>query len=168
MNSRFVPAAVLLVVLAGCATPYQSKGFEGGYSESQLSENVFRVYFRGNAKTSAERAEDFTLLRSGEIAQDHGFQYFVIVDENSVSEVAGTYNIPTQTTTTANATAVGNMAYGTAHSTTTGSLSIHMRKPSDRMTIVCFKEKPAVEGVVYESKFVVESLRAKYGMQPHP
>jgi hypothetical protein len=153
--------------LAGCATAYQSKGFTGGYSESKLSENVFRVYFRGNAKTSAERAEDFTMLRSAELSQDHGFSYFIVVDENSVSEVTGTYNTPTQTNTTATATAVGNTAYRTSHSTTSGSLAMHIRKPSDRMTIVCFREKPTVDGTVYEARFVVGSIRSKYGMEPH-
>jgi hypothetical protein len=160
-------AALLLTALAGCATAYQSKGFTGGYSESQLSDNVFRVYFRGNAKTTAERAEDFTLLRSAELAQDHGFPYFIVVDENSVTEVMGTYNTPTQTNTTATATAVGNTAYGTSHSATSGSLSMHIRKPSDRMTVVCFRDKPSVDGMVYESRFVVGSIRSKYGMQPH-
>jgi hypothetical protein len=162
---RYVFLFLTALSLVGCATPYQPKGFKGGFSETQLSENVFRVYFRGNGYTKEERAEDFTMLRSAELAEEHGFQYFVVVDENSISSVTGSVVMPTQTTTTASATGVGNTAYGTAYSTTTGGHSFFIKKPSDRMTIVCFKDRPDVQGVVYESSYIIESITTKYGMQ---
>src|SRR5437764_1386447 len=70
------PMGIRLIMIGGllfvaCATPYQRHGFTGGFSESQLDENVFRVNFRGNGYTSPERAADFTLLRSAELARAH-------------------------------------------------------------------------------------------------
>ncbi len=50
--------------LSGCATSYQQRGFAGGYSETQLAPDVFRVNFEGNGYTSSERAQDFALLRA--------------------------------------------------------------------------------------------------------
>lgn len=52
-----------LLALSACATPYQQVGFKGGFSETRLSENVFKVNFRGNGYTNKERVSDFTLLR---------------------------------------------------------------------------------------------------------
>jgi hypothetical protein len=61
------------MLVAACATPYQSRGLAGGFSETQLSENMFQVYFRGNGYTREERVDDFALLRSAELAEEHGF-----------------------------------------------------------------------------------------------
>jgi hypothetical protein len=152
-----------VILLAGCATPYQPKSFTGGFSETQLSENTFRVYFRGNGYTGEERAEDFTLLRSAQLAEEHGFSYFIIVDENSASSLAAA-STPTQSYTTASATSVGGTTYGTAQTTTVPGHTFLIRKPSKRNTIVCFREKPDIPAVVYESAFVVQSIRSKYGM----
>ncbi len=140
------PARIVVVCLCvlyvSCATPYQGKGFRGGFSETQLSENVFRVYFRGNGFTPQERAEDFTLLRSAEVAMEHGYPYFIIVDENSTVATTGAITTPTQSYTTATATGVGSTAYGTAQTSTVGGHTFFVRKPSTRNTIACFKEKP--------------------------
>ena len=157
--------AIFLVAIttAGCATSYQHKGATGGYSETQLSPNSFQIYFKGNGYTGEERAEDFTLLRSAEISLEHGFPYFIIVSER-VGASTSVYTTPTQTTTTGQATAVGKTAYGSATSTTTGGHSFQTHKPSLRDTIVCIKEKPDVQGVVYEAEFVAHSIRSKYGM----
>lgn len=162
--SARIAVACFCALCVSCATPYQGKGFRGGFSETQLSENVFRVYFRGNGYTRQERAEDFTLLRSAELSMEHGYPYFVIVDEDSVVATTGTINTPTQSFTTANATSVGGTAYGTAQTTTVGGHSFFVRKPSTRDTIVCLKERPS-EGVVYEAAFIAESIKAKYGIE---
>jgi len=44
---RNVFGGLVLALLAACATPYQSKGYTGGFSETQLDVNVFRVNFNG-------------------------------------------------------------------------------------------------------------------------
>ena len=68
-----------LSILAGCATPYQPMGFLGGYSETQLDENVFHVSFDGNGFTSEEKASEYCLLRSAELALQHGVSHFLIL-----------------------------------------------------------------------------------------
>ena len=35
----------LVLLLGGCASPYQSYGFAGGFKETQLDTNVWRVFF---------------------------------------------------------------------------------------------------------------------------
>ena len=65
MIKRFGLASLVLA-LTGCMTAYQPDGLTGGYSEVQLSENVWRVSFKGNGYTSRERAVDMALLRSAD------------------------------------------------------------------------------------------------------
>ena len=74
-------ALILPLLLFGCATTYQSDGATGGYSETQLDENVFVVHFSGNGFTKKARAADFALLRSSELTLEHGYKYFVIIEK---------------------------------------------------------------------------------------
>lgn len=151
----FVFASLLL---SACATPYQRQGATGGFTETQLAENVFQVTFKGNGYTDRETAADYALLRSAELALENGFSYFALVDSQQYSK-QGTYTTPTQTYATA--TAYGNSAYGTA--TTYGGQTFLISKPRTTNTIYCFKEKP--EGFAFEAQFIIRSLRQKYGIE---
>ena len=52
MIKAWIPIVTLVVAFTGgCATSYQSKGFTGGFSETQVSANSFQVYFQGNGYT---------------------------------------------------------------------------------------------------------------------
>lgn len=159
--------SILILVVAflqGCATTYQSSGFSGGYLETQLDENVFKVTFRGNGYTSRERASDFTLLRSAELTLQSGYKYFAVIDANSYTSNS-TYTTPTASNTTANIYGSGNYAYGNATTTTYGGQTYNISKPSSSNTIVCFKEKP--ENVFsYNAEFIYKNITQKYGIQP--
>lgn len=153
-----------LALLSACATPYQHQGMSGGFSETQLDENVFRVNFRGNGYTSAERAIDFTLLRSAELAREHSYHYFIIV-QHSGGYSYSTYTTPTQSHTTGTATSYGNTTTVQTQTTTTGGQTHVIAKPSTSNTIVCFAKKPdSYEGMVYNADFIYRSLTQKYGI----
>ena len=154
----FIAVAILL---AGCATAYQRQGFTGGFSETQLGENVFQVSFKGNAYTSRERAADFNLLRSAEVALENGFSYFAIVDSERYSKT-GAYTTLTTSHTTGSAYGYGNYAYGSATTRTTGGQTFFYSKPRTVNTIVCFKNKPEIDGLVYDAAFIVRSIKSKY------
>ncbi len=161
---KFLLLVFILPLLPACATPYQRSGFGGGFSETQLGENIFRVSFRGNGYTRSERAVDFTLLRSAELTKGNGFRYFIVVDSQS-SNSYSTYTTPTQSYTTGSVYGSGNYAYGSATTTTYGGQTYLISKPRATNTIVCFKEKPTMNGLVFDSEFVEKSLKAKYGME---
>lgn len=153
----------LLAVMFGCATAYQPVSFSGGFSETRLGENVFQVSFRGNGYTSRERASDFSLLRSAEIALENGFRYFVVVDSEKHSQV-GAYTTPTTSRTTWNIHGYGNTAYLSATTTTQGGQTYFVSKPRAANTILCFKEKPEINGLVFDAEFVTKSIKEKYGI----
>jgi len=158
---RGLAIALTALVLTGCATAYQRQGLTGGYSDTQLGENIFQVSFRGNGYTSRERASDFSLLRSAELTLDRGFRYFVIVESEKDTKI-GTYTTPTQSYTTGSAYGYGNYAYGTATTTTYGGQTYFITKPRTTNTILCFKQKPEIKGLVFDAEFVVKSIKQKY------
>ncbi len=80
---KIITISVFMLFIQGCATTYQSTGLTGGYSETQLDENVFKVSFHGNGHTGRERVTDFTILRSAELILEHGYKYFIIIDSNN-------------------------------------------------------------------------------------
>jgi len=154
---------LFLVFLAGCATSYQPKSFSGGYSETRLREDIFKVSFKGNGYTSRERAADFALLRSAELALENGFRYFIIVSSEKDSSVSS-YTDPSTSHTTATAYGSGRHAYGNATTTTYGGNTYYISKPGATNTILCFKEKSENDALVLEAQFIAKSIRGKYGI----
>jgi hypothetical protein len=155
--------ALLVGLLSGCVTPYQPKSFSGGYSESQLGTNMFTVTFQGNSNTSYELAADFCLLRSAEITLENGFRYFVVVEsKKDFRDLLLTR--PTQSYTTWSAYASGNYAHGSAGTATSGGQTFFIATPGAENTILCFKEKPEVDGLVFDAEFVTKAMRKKYNM----
>jgi hypothetical protein len=165
-NIIFVSLAILTITslfILGCATAYQKSGFTGGYSETQLDDNVFVVSFRGNGYTKRERVADFTLLRSAELALQHGFQFFAIIEANSYTSHS-TYTTPTRSTTKGSAYSSGNYVYGSSTTRTTGGKTYNISKPSSSNTIVCFKDKPE-NTFTYNADFIYMSITQKYGIK---
>jgi hypothetical protein len=161
---KYLSIIILLsILLSGCATSYQSSGSTGGYSETQLDENVFKISFRGNGFTGRERVADFALLRSAELSLQNGYKYFVVIDENSYTSNS-TYTTPTTSNTTANVYGSGNYAYANATTTTYGGQTYNVSKPSSSSTIVCFKEKPE-NTFSYNASFIYKNITKKYSIE---
>lgn len=154
-----LPVILALAFLQGCATAYQSSGFSGGYSESQLDENIFNVSFSGNGYTSGHKVADYTLLRSAELTLQNGFKYFAVVDANNHIEKSS-YTSPTTYNTTGN---VRGASYN-ANTTTSGGQTYHISKPSSSNTIVCYKEKPE-HIFTYSAEFIFKNITEKYNIK---
>lgn len=170
---RIFAYLLMLAVLSGCATAYQPQSMSGGFSSTQLDTNVFQVTFKGNGYTDRDKANDFALLRSAELALENGYKYFVIVDAQQYSKDS-THTTPTRARTNINTNRYGsphsyggNTNYygnttGTATTTVTGGETYNISKPRTTNTIVCFSEKP--EGFSYNAEFVAKNLKDKYGI----
>ena len=72
----------LAVVHLGCATGYGAAGRRGGYSETRVGPDLFRVFFAEQGFTSEERANDMVMLRAAELTLAHGFRHFVVLADN--------------------------------------------------------------------------------------
>lgn len=154
----------LLFLIGGCATGYHKVGFTGGYSETKIQDDIFKVEFRGNAKCSLERAEDFTLLRSAEVALENGYKYFVIIDERTGTQTVA-YTMPAMATTSGNVNVYGNTGSYSSTTNIYGGQTYIFHKPSVRNTIKCFKEKPDnIPTIVYDAEQIIKNIKSRYGI----
>ena len=122
------------LLLSGCVTEYTPSSGGDGYSETQLSPTSFQVTFRGNTKTTPERAYDFALLRAAELALANKCPHFVVIS----------------------ATAGDN---GTAGMMINSSF-IAKKKPEISLSVRIYSAKPSGDSL--EAAYVRKSIRAKY------
>ena len=74
-------AALALLLLAfGCATGYQSldEGITGGYTETRLAPDEWRLLVEGNGLTERRQVEQILLRRAAELTLEQGKRYFVL------------------------------------------------------------------------------------------
>jgi len=94
---RFVLTAAALLALGGglaaceTATPYQplhaGGQTAGGYSETKIEANRWRVIFRGNESTPRETVETYLLYRAADLTVAQGFDWFEPVDRYTNKKV---------------------------------------------------------------------------------
>jgi len=166
MKHKILFSSFLIInfFITGCATTYQKDSFTGGFKETQLAENRFRVNFRGNAFISKDKVTDWALRRSAEVCLERGYSYFAVIDGNTTIDKSY-IQTPTYATTTGfgNTTGslygnryTGNTSY-TGNTTFTGGQIINVKKPSASNLIDCFDFKPD-NIYVYDAKFIVNSI----------
>lgn len=84
-------AAALL--MSGCATGYQSidEGISGGgYTETRLTPNSWRVFFGGNSFTTRKETEQLLMRRCAELTLEQGRRYFDLSDHEAWVKVRRT------------------------------------------------------------------------------
>jgi hypothetical protein len=168
-----------LLLLSSCSTPYQSDGFRGGFSELDLAPDMVRIQFSGNAYTSAQRVQDFALLRASQTMLARGFPYFAVVNNRHSSKPV-TFTTPATATTT---TTGSGYTYGSVdrqgHYSGTGNFAgqstttynpgetVTLYKPETGLIVVGFREKPS-DVAVFDAAFLQNSLRAHYKIKSPP
>jgi hypothetical protein len=154
--------ALLALSLVGCATPYQPSGLGGGFTDSQLDANTFRVGFRGNGYTPRETVENYLLYRCAELAVERGFDHFVILGSDTETKT-GSFTTPGtyRSTTTGYATSSGNFAYGSAYTrgTYTPGQTFTVTRYGGTAMIKAFKgPKPADAVSAFDAREVLRYL----------
>lgn len=136
----------LAALVVGCATAYQPHGLSGGFEESQVNENSFRVSFRGNGYTSTNRAEELTLLRSAELCLERGFPAFLLLRERTDIKNESLW--------------MSNSSYRRGNVFSTGT-NLNFSMPSTSNLVSCIAEKPS-NVFSYDAVVLYESLTTKY------
>jgi hypothetical protein len=151
------------LLLAACATSYQSSSFTGGFQDTQLAPDVFRVSFRGNSFTSRDRVQDFALLRAAELTLANGARYFGVMAETDQSRI-DTHVSSGSARTTGTVSMYGNTGYYSGTTTYTAPKVTTYYKPGVGMMIRTFNTKPEGD-FAFDAEFVSRSIRTKYGVQ---
>ena len=165
MGARFIQLlAASALLMTACATSYKPVGVSGGFEETQLAENVWRVRFRGNGYTSSSKVEDYAMLRAAELTITKGYSFFRLEDSRNASSTAY-MTTPSTTTTSGTATTYGTQASYSATSTTTPGVTVPIRKAASSSIVVMYKDNPGdSQGMVYDANFVCTSVGQKYGL----
>jgi hypothetical protein len=163
MPLRHIAAALLFAaILAGC-TPYQSQGLTGGFTDTPLAANRYRVDVRGNGYTSEDRVKTIGLVRAAEVTYQNGFTRFVILSADSSDTRTAATILPGEYRE--NTTGVGVFSGNTLiyNGNTTGTY----RPPTTiivskhRVSFDVLMLKPGDEG--YEQGLDAAQVLAKYG-----
>jgi|GEM_PF-5598642 hypothetical protein len=91
MVNRVLPLfffASFAIVVAGCAATYQPLGLLGGYSDEQITNDTFDVWYQGNGWTKPDELEKHLLRRCAEITLEKGYERFVILNAKERSNAS--------------------------------------------------------------------------------
>jgi hypothetical protein len=130
---RYFAIIACAASLVGCATKYQDMGFTGGVAAEPVMTDVYRITARGNGYTSADRVQDFVLLKGAETTLAAGGNYFVVIDQKDRTNV-----INGQTPGTVQTNIVGN----TAFTTYSPGVNYNIVKPGEALMIRVLRLKP--------------------------
>jgi len=133
----------LLLLLNACATALQPDNYVERIDTTRLGDNRFLIDYRGSTASADTETVDLALLRSAEIALQHGFHYFIVIDSSDSSQQVGAQDAATY-----------------------DGQRYQLASPGSSNTIICFKQKPS--GFAYVALFVKASLRNKYGLDQIP
>jgi hypothetical protein len=149
----------ILAFVTACATPYQPKGFTGGYSQVQLDNTSVRVEFKGNGYTSRERVEAFVLYRCAELTIERGYDYFVLYRGDTESQQQTVQTAPG----TFNATTTGSGSHYSTSGTYTPGQTVTFNRRTATAVIKMFKgEKPTDQPGAYVARDLVDNLQSQY------
>jgi len=152
-----------LFLLSGCKTPYQRLNVEGGYTDTQLQDNLFRVRFSGNEFTSPEEVSDLALLRCAELAIENGYTYFSIMDDPSSTDPPASSD--------ANAACSANpsplfrdVAYGRFEIKSYMGTIYYMKDPVQTYKISLHRDLSNLSGPTFQAASLFRNINRKHGL----
>ena len=84
--------AILIIVfgllLVGC-TGYNSMGFTGGFSETQISKDRYKIHYKANAFVGSETVANRAMLRAAEFTLEINKDLFAILVDKSQQTISG-------------------------------------------------------------------------------
>jgi hypothetical protein len=88
---KIIPYLFLLLFLTACpgATSYKPMGFTGGFSETQISKDRYKIYYKANAFVGSEIVENRAMLRAAEFTLEVGKDLFAILTDTSKQTLSG-------------------------------------------------------------------------------
>ena len=112
---RAVPVFLALLVCVACETTYQPSGagvYGDGFGDTRVKENAWNVYFQGGPYATQEFVEAARLYRCAELAQQAGFQHFLLVSTNTAVRTTSHTVLPGQYSGTVSETNTGYRTRG--------------------------------------------------------
>jgi hypothetical protein len=168
---------VACAALAGCATPYQKMGEQGGFQSRRLSQDSFSVMFLANGFTSPKQADAFALLRAAEITREIGYEYFIVFGDMNQSSLSNAqFTTPGYTYGTAWHT--GSFTTFSATTTPATTYNVPIYKPGRELIVRCYNHFPTQSerltgvdykgtnrGTVFKASEIIAYVRADFKLK---
>ncbi|MFX9871525.1 hypothetical protein ABTP57_04425 [Acinetobacter baumannii] len=151
----------LIGLLSGCATQYQSSGFSGGFTDTELAPGYYRITFRGNGVTSGERVSDFALLRASELMINRQCKNFQVLNSKDTVNTSY-YSTPQTTITNVSAYRYGNYINGNATSVSSGGGYEAVNRARSTIEVRCVNQEPDPSMNIFDANFINQRLKQKY------
>lgn len=155
-----------LLVLSGCATAYQPRGFTGGYTDRRIDASTLHVSFRGNGYTPRQTVEIAAFYRCAELTVGAGYDSFAVVSGNiDVSQMMLSFPGSCSSVTVGGATAFGGTATGWAatYGTYTPGTVVPVSKFDANIICRAFSGSPSGAGL--DARDVLERLGPSLGQR---
>ena len=92
MNKLFLIMCMTWLYACGSSSPYMeadgSRDF--GYTESRITDNRYRVTFKGNSNTTGDEVKDMALLRAAEITLLNNYDWFRVLTQETQQDSTDT------------------------------------------------------------------------------
>lgn len=87
-KNKTLIAALLVILFSGCATKYRPmKKPDGvGYSDEKINNQVYKISFRANDRTTDQQLNHYFLRRASEIAIELHRPFFTIIEKEITSQ----------------------------------------------------------------------------------
>jgi len=90
MNARhIIVISAYVFLLSGCVTPYQPKGFAGGYTDFETQPGIYYVSFQGNGYTSKDTIVQYWHQRAAEICKGRDRYEMISQNASTTQDVSG-------------------------------------------------------------------------------
>lgn len=154
---RTLIVCILSLFLVACATPYQPKGFTGGYETEQLDELTYKITYKGNTLATDERIEDFAYLRCAQITREKGYTYFDELDGKHYLDTT-LYSREPRTYTTVVINEDGSLSAVSQHI----KGGTYANERSTVVKVISLSNKRKNTDTNYEASLVIKLLKDKY------
>ena len=175
-----IAIGLVALLLTGCAIDYNYQAFDctptsqpwpfpgfgckGGYSEVEISPDMYQVRFEG-AMTQPQ-TEDLTLLRCAELTLEKKYSHFVVVKAVDLSEDKTGYTPGTYTAGTTVCDKKGKNCV-TSSGSWSGGGSYTYTVPGFALTIRLVRGRSdGIGPVAYDAASVYQDLQRKYHLSP--
>lgn len=171
--NKWLIGILLVAVMAACSStpvyrPAQSEA-DVGYRVIELTDNKYRVTFRGSRSTSADTVRDYALLRAAEVTLQNGSDWFEVLQSDSTSEHRGGFSDAggvatarrvTQSCGLLGCTTTVNPDYVGARVETTRTAAYH----TSTIEIALGEGEPEVPRRVYDAAQLASSIREAHNI----
>ena len=151
---------LLLTISVACAPKYGKAGWRGGYSETPLQGDTYRVAYVGGSEKFVEKGLH---LRCAEIAKEKGFEWFSVIQSSTKNDPV-VFSSPGYTiiTPTGQNTDGGNTEFGSSENYQRHEVS-EIRAEIDEYkataVIRLLNTKPS-DGEVFHAETVYQELKS--------